>query len=554
MPKTLVLADPARIVCVSGPRTAAQLCGAVQRVAAALPVGPGEEVLVRCEGRYAFTVAVLAAWTRGAVVRLPPDLAPETLARLAGQARAVLHDGQEGGLDLRPLLTGAPGELAVGWPEPEVELVRLSTSGSTGELRTVSKTSRQLLGEAELLAATFGLAGSVVLATVPPRHIYGLLFGVLVPLCAGGAFVDDTPFFGEAIAARLREHAVNVLVTVPAHLRLLAAAPPAELVGLRRVFSSGAPLLAETAVALREAGVPDPTEVFGSTETGGVAWRQQLVQAAWTPLPGVEVEEGEGGRLCLRRSPLLPAGAPLPWLGDDRIERVGEGFVHLGRLDDVLKLGGVRVSLGAVTQRLLALPGVRDGVVVPVERAGRTVLEALVVTEGLDAAAVRSLLRDRLDGVALPRLFVVPRLPRTEHGKLPRAAVLAALEAARLGVSALDQPGVLWSSCAVQGGSAWMTVRVEAEAPWFRGHFPGRPVLPGVAQLHALLLGACRFAWPELSRVRALPRVRFLAPIAPGDELRLSLERDGHTVRFQLDRGEARCTTGIAEFGVVEGG
>jgi acyl-coenzyme A synthetase/AMP-(fatty) acid ligase/3-hydroxymyristoyl/3-hydroxydecanoyl-(acyl carrier protein) dehydratase len=553
-PLVLVAPDPRHLVCVGagGSRTAAVLCGDVVRVQEALTAGPGEEVLVRCEGRYAFAVAVLACWARGAVVRLPPDLAAETLAGLASTARDVLHDGQEGTLDLRPLIGGPPGMVAVLCPPEAQEVVRLSTSGSTGEVRTVPKTAGQLIGEARVLASTFGLRFEVVLATVPSRHIYGLLFGVLVPLCAGGAFVEETPFFGEAIGGRIREHGVTVLVTVPAHLRLLTEVPSTALGLLRRVFSSGAPLAEETARALRAGSGLDATEVFGSTETGGIAWRQQLQDPRWLPLPGVEIDAEEGGRLVLNASPFLPPDAPRPWRADDRIELGGGRFLHLGRLDDVVKIGGRRVSLGAVNRRVLDVVGVTDGVVLAVERGDRTVLEALVVTEGLDAAALRLALRDQLDGVAMPRFTVVERLPRTENGKLPRAAVLAVLDAARAGRPTLDQPGLIWTRWRGEATRAEGEVRLLEDAPWLRGHFPEAPVLPGVAQLHALVVGPTRVAWPGLGAVLTLPRVRFLQPVVPGDALRVVLEREAGWVRFEITRDQERCAGGVVVFEVGE--
>ncbi|MFY0542161.1 AMP-binding protein [Nannocystis pusilla] len=75
------------------------------------------------------------------------------------------------------------------WPEALAADRRLAvvyTSGSTGDHQPCAKTAAQLLGEAQALAATFALrAGEVALATVPPYHLYGLLFGILAPLAAG---------------------------------------------------------------------------------------------------------------------------------------------------------------------------------------------------------------------------------------------------------------------------------------------------------------------------------------------------------------------------------
>src|SRR5690606_24867425 len=146
----------------------------------------------------------------------------------------------------------------------------------------------QLLGEARALVDTFGVReGSRVLAMVPPHHIYGLLFGVLVPLVSGGALYRHTPLMAPEVAAALAMD-IDVLVTVPAHLRALGLAPERQP-PVARIFSSSAPLVPEVAQKLRARFGWTVTEVFGSTETGGIGWRDSGGEGPWTPLPGVEV-------------------------------------------------------------------------------------------------------------------------------------------------------------------------------------------------------------------------------------------------------------------------
>ena len=84
-------------------------------------------------------------------------------------------------------------------------LVVVYTSGSTGASLPCAKTAGQLLGEAAVLARTFGIArGAAIVPTVPPHHIYVLLFGVLVPLAAGASFCRETPFY-EGVVRRIVE-------------------------------------------------------------------------------------------------------------------------------------------------------------------------------------------------------------------------------------------------------------------------------------------------------------------------------------------------------------
>lgn len=407
------------------------------------PAEPGQELLVICRDRYRFAVAMLAAWQRGYSVALPPNPQPETLRiiRERSEVVSVIHDvdGMDKGIDVRDARVVAAARAELGKvpfsmiPElpPERRLATVYTSGSTGEHTACPKTAGQLIGEARMLARTFPLPENArILPMVPSHHIYGLLFGVLVPLVSGGAFYRHTPLHASEIQAIGR---VDVLVSVPAHLRGLLVARRGELPAVARVFSSAAPLPPKVAEAVHERFGWTITEVFGSSETGGIAWRESGGRGPWAPLPGVSVDVDADGRLLVD-SPFLAPDAPRPFVGADRIELRKDGtFTHLGRTDGVLKVGGVRVSLAEVEQRLCEIEGVRDAAVVGVEVGGprgHEIWAAVVATP--DARAIRAALRGWLAPVTMPRrLLHVDALPRSESGKLRREDVLALFASAR---------------------------------------------------------------------------------------------------------------------------
>lgn len=95
-------------------------------------------------------------------------------------------------------------------------------------------------------------------------------------------------------------------------------------------------------------------------------------------------------------------------------------------------------------------------------------------------------------------------------------------------------------------------VHVGADCAYFRGHFDGRPVLPGVAQLELLedlagrVLGAP--VW-----IREVERVRFRSAIVPEDRLRVDLRLDAERgrLRFSISRGGERATDGVARVAAV---
>jgi acyl-coenzyme A synthetase/AMP-(fatty) acid ligase len=256
--------------------------------------------------------------------------------------------------------------------------------------------------------------------------MYGLEFSVLLPLFGRASVHAGRPFFAADIARALHEvPEPRVLVTTPVHLRaLIEAAQP--LPALAAMVSATAPLSQDLADAAERRFNAPLQEVFGSTETCVIAHRRTARAQAWTPYAGVELHpQPDGTRV---EAPQLAQPVVLA----DIVELEFDGRFRLcGRNTDLLEIAGKRASLGDLTHKLLAVPGVRDGVVFQLDETdamGVRRIAALAVAPGLDAASILAALRRGIDPVFLPRpLKCVDALPRSETGKLPRAALLEML-------------------------------------------------------------------------------------------------------------------------------
>ena len=88
------------------------------------------------------------------------------------------------------------------------------------------------------------------------------------------------------------------------------------------------------------------------------------------------------------------------------------------------------------------------------------------------------------------------------------------------------------------------TMEVPAEHPAFAGHFPGRPVLPGVVLLEYVIEAAEKLLGCPL-RILEMPWVKFQAPLAPGDSASVRLRREGEMLHFEVHRGVARVAQGV---------
>jgi len=486
---------------------------------------PGRRCALYFDDGYEFAAALFGAWHAGKEVYLPGDTLADTLGRLLPQVDACAG-----------ALPGALERVGVCPPVSRVPLdaraarIVIFTSGSSGEPSAIPKKLAQLDAEVHHLQSAFGArvdaAGeATVLTTVSHQHIYGLLFTVLWSLSAGRPFAARRLDYPEEISAGVSRPCV--LVSSPAHLRRLSESVDWGLARamLQAVFSSGGPLPTEAADAALRLLNQSPTEVFGSSETGGIAWRKRAVHGErWCVLPGVQWRI-EDGLLAVRSSHLADDDW---WTTSDRVEATGGAdFVLLGRADRIVKIEEKRVSLTAVERalaacedieavRVLPLPG-REGaerlaVVAVLTPAGRERLS----TEGKRAfnERLRAVLLQGVERVALPRRWrYVPALPANAQGKVTEAALAALFRP--------SVPPVQWLSRDDTGATAILDI--QADLAVFDGHFPATPILPGVAQLDwAVQFARECFVLPQrFLRVEAL---KFQRPVPPGTQLELALQ------------------------------
>jgi acyl-coenzyme A synthetase/AMP-(fatty) acid ligase len=418
------------------PVSAAVFLGHVRQVAALLPDAGGAVNL--CEDRYAFLVAFAALIVRGQTNLLPPSRAPHAVDEvMAGHTGSYaigeqeLAPAPEGYLRM-PSLEGEGNAEDVVPMIPTDAVVAIGyTSGSTGKPKPNVKTWGSFVasnaGNAAMLRGVIGASFDLV-ATVPPQHMYGMEMSVLMPLLSEVSVHAGRPFFPADVAAALASMPEpRVLVTTPVHLRALIESG-VSLRALAGFVSATAPMPVELATAAEQRFDAPLYEVFGSTETCVFASRRTSTDDDWALYPGVILHPQPDGTLVDAPQLAEPiALADLVTLHDG-----GRRFRLSGRNTDLLEIAGKRASLGDLNRRLLAIPGVQDGILFQLDAGDASRVRriaGLVVAPGMTEQAVLAALRHAMDPVFLPRpLRMVDALPRNETGKLPRAQVLAALK------------------------------------------------------------------------------------------------------------------------------
>ncbi len=427
------------------PVSVRQFLGDIGHVAGQLP--PGRHVLNLCGDRYRFAVALMASIVSGRVSLLPPSQTPESLRQMQRFAPDVFciidRDDSGDGLPVfryPESLPESPADPFIPQIDSDQVIAQIFTSGSTG----MPVPHRQRWGNmvcgvragADRLRVT---PEHALVGTVPPQHMYGLEFTVLMPLQSGAALHSGHPFYPADIRATLDDlPRPRMLVTTPYHLRVLLA-EQSVLPAVDLLLSATAPLSQSLAVAAETRFAAPLFEIYGSTETGQLASRRTTAGAIWQTLP--EVHLRREGDAVWAESEHIEAATRL----NDDIELVGADsptdstyFLLHGRHADLVNIAGKRTSLGFLNHQLNAIPGVRDGVfLLPQEGeadAPESVrrLTALVVAPELTPTALLQALRERIDPLFLPRpLLFVDALPRNATGKLPSQATQAFLATLR---------------------------------------------------------------------------------------------------------------------------
>ena len=279
------------------------------------------------------------------------------------------------------------------------------TSGSTGRPKFVVQEFDALTREIGSLGSMFADRTRIV-SVIPAHHIYGFLFTVLLPVRIGVEVLDARAHSPPAVRALARPG--DLLVAFPGYWQSLAGGGwPDDIDGA----SSGGPCPPDVAKAVRCDGLRRLVEVYGSTETGGIAWRDRD-NAPFRLLPHVSRDEDEAVRKAV-------GGAMRRYVLPDLVEWQGPDLlIPLARRDGAVQVGGVNVYPEAVRAVLLSHPGVFDAEVRLMHPVEGERLKAFIVPK--QPAGSAEDLRHDLEALVAQRL-TPPERPRafTFGGAVP---------------------------------------------------------------------------------------------------------------------------------------
>ena len=347
------------------------LCGQIQSLIEYIEKSQAERIFIYSNDRYFFLSALLAALQVGVEVILPHTNAPEFLRGLL-KGKDIL---------LTETITLPNKKLNETYVfkviNPSKALIALYTSGSTGNPKKIIKTLFQIEAEIECLNNTWGMTGGRFLSMVFHHYIYGLLFSVLWPVCAQKPFFRYTITTWDEVLNVLKDG--DVLVSTPSQLeRFSFLENHKKIPKVDLIFSSGAPLSFEAAQQTQKYFSVLPFEVYGSTETGGIAYRKQIAEdTKWTPFLNVVVNKNSEGCLQIKSNYLADQSF---YQTQDRVNLYADNtFDLLGRADRIIKIEGKRICLIEIEKRLSEHAFIKNNLVLVLDSANRDELGSVII-------------------------------------------------------------------------------------------------------------------------------------------------------------------------------
>lgn len=361
------------------------------------------------------------------------------------------------------------------------------TSGSTGIPVQIEKKLWQLEKEIAALEKSFGKTiplDTLYVGSTSHQHFFGLPFLLLWPICRGSPIHR----FWVRNPADWHLQIPHVFITSPAFLERAvhsATTHPPLTQKTCALFCAGGPLSAEIAQKTEEHYHVYPCEIYGSSETGHIAWRNQPAMS-WHLQEGIHVQlvPNNEDTVLEIRSPFLPNEQ---WFRtSDRAQAEGHSFKLLGRADTILKIEDKRISATAIEMSLqetglITRSYVLDlgmgkrkqlALIAQISATGLQMLHAVGKRDFVDH--LKQHLRTRIDPVGIPRRWrFIDTFPIDTLGKVSKTNLQHYFDAKP------KKPFVIFHHAETQT----LTLDITRDLACLEGHFNRFPIVPGVAQI-----------------------------------------------------------------------
>ncbi len=504
---------------------------------------PNKNWILHCEDAWLFLLAYTALLQCGRTVLLTANISPSFIQEIREEDTLFLADSEiQNAFSLEEIIsnnwTGTKEELDFPPINPDKTNIILYTSGSTGHPKVVQQRLTEFEQDNKFILSQWGpeLIKRKLCTTVSHHHIYGLLFSIMLPFTAGIPFRRTRISQPEEFLSLT--DAAYTIIAVPAFLKRANELDLTNKLLNPWIFTSGGVLSPEEAKRTSDNFGFWPIEVYGSTETSGIAWRCSREGVEWTPFDNAEITLADNGciKVC---SPYIKS--PDGFVTGDLAEILPNGrFILKGRFDSIVKIEEKRISTAEIENRLLQTELVQEVAVIPMESGHRQILAAVVVFNQAGKEKFKEWpkldvnnyfkkhLANFFEPVVIPRKWRFPDcIPMDTQGKKSRQLLIKLFEKGSLYTLHKKE---------VRENLATIEFSVPASSSYFDGHFPNFPILPAVAQV-TIALDLAKQCFNTSSAPLEVKKFKFSNMIFPEKEVKLTIEisEDGQNLRVRME-------------------
>ena len=428
----------------------------------------------------------------------------------------------------------------------------LSTSGSSKDKGDIiPKTARQMICEARTLRETLGAnENDIFIASATHQHLYGLTHKIFLPLIAGAIILDNDLKFPELILEYCAKSCESnsdsrkdspknlILITSPTLLKYLSKQPNLRpLSALKAIISAGAKLDSAIRTHFREAINLDIFEVYGSTESGVVAFNAHFSDKL-VPFRGVNLCVDSDSRLIIRSAWSVNALMSGDFISNDSAKIENGALILQGRMDRIVKFFERRVSLDSLEARIRDLAIIEDCFVGVI--AGQNHAHCIIT---LSHKGKELFLQNGKKGIVeaiktlkikeIRHFHIRAKLPHNNQGKITKKDFVACVSekiVPRFEIIRADSDLLNARSYADEGSF------------YFDGHFANFPLVPGFVELSFVIELAKKHL--NLGENFNIESVKFISFLRPFSEVEVQIERKNNKIYFQILSDKKECANG----------
>lgn len=408
------------------------------------------------------------------------------------------------------------------------------TSGSTGNAKKIKKTFLQMYNEGiflkDFLEKELQLSVKTIGCCVPLYHLFGLSFGVILPLVLKRDSYSVAPFVESILAQKNK-----ILIVSPVILdAMLKGGVSDDFREVELIISAGSPLKQEIRTLLKTKTNALILDIYGSSETGVIAYSLENRLKKFSVVDLVMQE-----KLIVHS----------PWCerfeSEDIVEFKDDGFVILGRADRVIKLADKRVDLQILEDEIRQKTTIlRDCVLMP--RHNKLCAYVVLNEEGIEYFKNKGKkgIFNQLKGCfetswILRYLEIVEQIPKNDLGKIN-------LEALRNNTRDKQEFKLIMLKENLETKRAVFEGCISEELFFFDGHFYDFPLVPGFVELDFIFEHLGVFGL-DFTCVKEIVQVKFTEFLRPKDLCNLILEIKGDKLYFSIKVLDKICLNGRAK-------